>query len=114
MLVFMKRGIRKSYKIAYYLTKNSVKTDNLKELIIHIFKELPLVGIEVCSTICDQGSTKRKAIAALKREFPGDTPNNHQFVINKEPFVTIFNIPHLLKCTRNALISSQIQLLWII
>jgi hypothetical protein len=59
----------------------------LKEIIVEIIKQLQ-VGLNVVATVCDQGSTNRAAIKEL---------------------CTIFNVPHLLKNTRNALIDCAIE-----
>mgnify|MGYP000070024783 CR=1 FL=1 len=49
------------------------------------------------------------AISFLTRECTNDRPTPYHFVINGNPVVSIFDVPHLLKNTRNALISCNIQ-----
>lgn len=110
-LIFMIRSISKCYKmpVAYFFTKDSIKTDNLKEMIIQVIRELRLVGMKVCATVCDQGSSNRAAIAALTREYPDKNPSPYQFIVDGELVVTIFDVPHLLKNTRNAIIDCRIE-----
>ena len=60
-LAIMARGINTSWKqvIGYFLTKNSVKKDILKCLILQAVEKLDNVGYIVKVIICDQGSTNR-------------------------------------------------------
>lgn len=110
-LVFMVRVLRKRYKapVAYFFTKDCVKPNILKQLLITIISELQRIGMTVCATICDQGSTNRSAITALTREHTDDKPTSYHFVVNGESIVTLFDVPHLLKNTRNALINCRIE-----
>ncbi|KAJ8911481.1 hypothetical protein NQ315_010852 [Exocentrus adspersus] len=69
-LVFMVRGIRKSYKqvVAYYFTSDTVKTPHLKCLIVEIIKQIQSTGLQIVSTVCDQGPTNRAALRELCAE----------------------------------------------
>lgn len=61
-LVFMAVGLHKNWKqpIAYYFTKGTVKTLDLKMLILNIIESLQNVGLNnVMATVCDQGSNNR-------------------------------------------------------
>jgi hypothetical protein len=109
-LIFMVRGIRKNYKqtVAYYFTRDTVKTHQLKQIIVHIIKQLQEVGLNVVATVCDQVSTNRTAINELCGE-NRDRPSPFYFVVDGKRICTIFDMPHLLKNTRNALIDYGIE-----
>lgn len=62
------------------------------------------------ATVCDQGATNRKAISDLCKEnsSQNEEPGSH-FVLNNHNIFTIFDPPHLLKSTRNALLKYIIR-----
>jgi len=109
-LVFMIRGIRKSWKqiIAYYFTTDQISCSNLKFLLKHIIEQLQDIGIKIKATVCDQGSTQRKALSELSKE-NNIKRTSYTFMVRLEEIVIIFDVPHLLKNTRNALIQSVIN-----
>jgi uncharacterized OsmC-like protein len=106
----MVRGVRRHYKeaVAYYFTRDTIKTQQLKEIIVDIIKQLQEVGLNVVATVCDQGSTNRAAIKELCGANT-DRPSPYYFVVNGNRICTIFDVPHLLKNTRNALIDCAIE-----
>ncbi|VEN50724.1 unnamed protein product [Callosobruchus maculatus] len=110
-LVLMIRGIKTNYKmpVAFFFTKNSIATDKLKQIIIHLIEEIQSVGFNIVATVCDQGSTNRAAITALTKKHTDEKPSQYHFVLNNQKIVTIFGVPHLLKNTRNALQSCNIE-----
>jgi len=105
-LVFMIRGIRKSWKqvIAYYFTTDQIFCNNLKFLLKYIMEQLQDIGIKIKATVCDQGSTQRKALSELSKE-NNIKRTSYTFMVRLKKIVVIFDVPHLLKNTRNALIS---------
>ncbi|KAG8231854.1 hypothetical protein J437_LFUL015123 [Ladona fulva] len=109
-LVFMIRGIRRTWKqiIAYYFTANSVTSLSLKKLIVLLICELQKLGFKVVCTVCDQGSTNQRALKELCQDNV-DKASPFHFIVNSEPIAVIFDVPHLLKNTRNALIGNVIQ-----
>lgn len=109
-LVLMIRGLRKSWKqvIAYYFTAYTISCQSLKAIIKNAISELQEIGITVKATICDQGSTQRRAITELCNENQID-PTPYTFTVNDETIVTFYDVPHLLKCTRNALLKCKIR-----
>lgn len=109
-LVLMIRGLRKLWKqvIAYYFTTDTILSNNLKYIITNVIVQLQEIGLKVKATVCDQGSTQRKAISALCAENKTD-PTCYTFVVKSEIIVTIYDVPHLLKCTRNALLRCKIR-----
>jgi hypothetical protein len=107
-LVFMIRGLRSQWKqvIAYYFTANTVSANNLKFLIEEIISQLQDVGLNVVGTVCDQGTTNCSALSQLcARQHPRQ--GSYYFFVNKKPIVTIFDVPRLLKNTRNALLKCK-------
>ncbi|KAJ8947080.1 hypothetical protein NQ317_014062 [Molorchus minor] len=110
-LVFMVRGIKKNYKmpVGFFFTKDTIKTNALKDLIVDAVKQLQGIGLSIIATVCDQGATNRAAITALTTEHTDDKPSPYHFAVNGERIFTIFDVPHLLKNTRNALLDCHIQ-----
>jgi len=108
-LVFMIRGLRKSWKqvIAYFFIAYTISCQSLKIIIKNLIFELQGIGIIVKATVCDQGSTQRRAITELCAENQVD-PTTYTFTVNNETIVTIYDVPHLLKSTRNALLKCKI------
>ena len=53
------------------------------------------------STVCDQGTTNKSAV---------QTKDQFYFLVNNEPVTVLFDIPHLLKNTRNALLTCTLAL----
>lgn len=89
--------------VAYYFTVGTISTSYLKSIITNAILQLQTIGVTVKATVCDQGPTQKKAISELCAENTID-PTPYTFVINNITIVTIFDVPHLLKCTRNALL----------
>jgi hypothetical protein len=109
-LVFMVRGVRKQWKqvIAYYFTSKTIQTANLKFLIKEIISQLQGIGLNVLATVCDQGPTNCAALRELcDQRHPRQS--SYYFFVKDKPIVTIFDVPHLLKNTRNALLKCKIQ-----
>jgi hypothetical protein len=80
---------------AYYFSANTVTANTLKFLIKEIISQLQEIGFIVCCTVCDQPTTNCSEKGSLQSLFC--------FFVNKRQIVTIFDVPHLLKNTRNAL-----------
>ncbi|KAJ8966123.1 hypothetical protein NQ314_003730 [Rhamnusium bicolor] len=79
------------------------------DLIIDAIEQLQGIGLSIVATVCDQGATNRAAVTAVTREHTDDKPSPYHFVVNGERVYTIFDVPHLLKNTRNALLHCHIQ-----
>lgn len=109
-LVFMIRGMRKPWKqvLSYYFTSNTISTQNLKELVVYTIKELQNIGLKVVSTVCDQGPTNRSAMSQLCSESDNEK-NSCYFNVNNQSVAVIYDVPHLLKSTRNALQKCEIE-----
>ena len=105
-LVFMIHGLRKIYKqpVAYYFVKDTVKTSDLKILIKEVVTALRDIGCNVLATVCDQGPTNRAAINQLS-----NGNGEPYFYLNNQKIITLFDVPHLLKSTRNAFLNYDIE-----
>ena len=77
-------------------------------IIKEIIGQLQAVGLNVVATVCDQGSTNQSALTKLCSE-PNEKQGPFYFFVNEQPVVTIFDVPHLLKCTRNALLKCKLE-----
>ncbi|KAF2890652.1 hypothetical protein ILUMI_15521 [Ignelater luminosus] len=109
-LVFMARGVRKAWKqvVAYYLTCDTIPSIHLKNIIIKVIDALQKIGLKVVATVCVQGPTNQGALRQLcfnNRE----KPTSYHFVVNNQSVCTIYDVPHLLKNTRHALLRCEIQ-----
>ncbi|KAI4469765.1 thap domain-containing protein 9 [Holotrichia oblita] len=103
-LVFMVQSIYSGWKqpIAYYFTKDSVKSKDLSYLIREVIEQLQCIGIKVACTVCDQGPTNRGALKLLKKEANCNIEAPF-LLINKQKIVSLHDVPHSLKSIRNAL-----------
>lgn len=104
-LVFMLRGLTKTWKqvVAYYFVTSTVSSDNLKIILKTVICQIQAIGLNVMATVCDQGTTQREAL----KELCGENITNpcpYTFTINGRNIAVVFDVPHLLKCTRNALL----------
>jgi len=109
-LVFMIRGVRKQWKqvIAYYFTASTISTDALCLLIPFIILKLQGIGLKPIATVCDQGITNQAALKKLSHE-NNINPTPYTFNVNEEEICIIFDVPHLLKLTRNALLRGILE-----
>lgn len=110
VLVFMIRGLNKEYKqpIAYYFTKDSIKTGSLVILLKEIISMLQNIGFKVLCTVCDQSATNVGAYSKLMQE-SNTNFNNPYFRVNDEKIIALHDTPHLLKSIRNALLKYNIR-----
>lgn len=107
-LIFMVNGLHKTWKqpVAYFFTKDTIKTYDLKYLIHHIIVKLEETGLTILCCICDQAATNRAALNLLCENNIRSKPF---FQVNNHKVFTIFDPPHLLKSTRNALLKYHIH-----
>jgi hypothetical protein len=102
-------GLRRNWKqvLAYYFTFACMPSLSLKTILTNGIAQLQKIGLKPMATICAQGSTPKKALKELCSETNGSDP--YVFYVNGEPIVTIFDVPHLLKCMRNTMLRCSIQ-----
>ena len=79
----------------------------MENLIFTLINQLQNIGLKVVSTVCDQGPTNQAAVTQLCAE---TNETKDQFYFNVGELVAIlFDVPHLLKNTRNALLKSTFE-----
>lgn len=63
-LVFTLQGLRQKWKqpVAYYFTKDAVKTIDLKHSLVEGIETLQLTGLKIICSISDKGSTNMACI----------------------------------------------------
>ena len=99
-LVFMAKGLHRKWKqaVGFYFSKGSMSGRNLSGLLKEVLHACRNAGLVVVNTVCDMGSNNITALkemgASFKKPF---------FRFENQEVVTIYDPPHLLKCTRNML-----------
>lgn len=119
-MVFMARGIRRKWKqpIAYYFVNNGMDARTLASKIKEIIRRLREIGLRVIATVSDQASSNTAAINLLMQEtnrecFQENKENRSLgFCIDGEEVIVLYDPPHLLKCVRNNLLSSNAKFIW--
>ncbi|CAI6355418.1 unnamed protein product [Macrosiphum euphorbiae] len=120
-LVFMVRGIKKKFKqpIAYSFCKGATTQHELIRQLKQVIRCVHQCGLKVVATISDQGSANCGAIKILNQEtrsyyIKNELPYNDEFyeieLENNErlKLVHIYDVPHLIKCIRNNLITKDL------
>lgn len=82
-LVFMIHGLHKTWKqpIAFYFTRDTIKTADLKYLIKEVITALQGIGLEVLATVCDQGPTNRAAVDQLCNDKAINRPGYYFYML---------------------------------
>lgn len=106
-LTVMVRGLASNWKIplAYFFYKTSATSDDLKDILFKTVRRCKSIGLNVMGVVSDQGSNFQKLVKTLNV-----TDENPIFLIDDHKLVYLFDIPHLLKSTRNNLFSYQFLL----
>jgi hypothetical protein len=97
VLVFMLQGLHKTWKqpIAYYFSHNGCKAEELLVCLKEVLTAtLNVSKLDVVTTICDMGSSNVKALKIFK-----STLQEPFFHHEDHRIYTMFDPPHLLKCT---------------
>lgn len=99
-LVFMARGFSAGWKqpLGYFNLCSSCDALELKELAIKAITNLQNIGFHPLALINDQGLGKLGTALTVTKEKP-------TFFVNGVEIVYLFDIPHLLKSTRNNLLN---------
>ncbi|KAF2890894.1 hypothetical protein ILUMI_15279, partial [Ignelater luminosus] len=97
-LVVMARGINSNWKqpIAYFFLNSICSVDDLIKIIFSVTTKLQNIGLNVLSVVSDQGTNFMKLSKQLNV-----TPEKPDFFINDKKVFSLFDVPHLLKSTRN-------------
>lgn len=98
-LTIMARGIAGSWKqpIAYFFYGTSASADDLKNILFECTRKLRDTGLNLLGVVSDQGSNFYKLVKTTLKL----TEDNPSFFVDETKLVYLFDIPHLLKSTRN-------------
>ncbi|CAI6374112.1 unnamed protein product [Macrosiphum euphorbiae] len=119
-LVFMVRGIVKNFKqpICYSFCKSTTNRYDLANQIREVVRAVHLTGLNIISSICDQGATNTAAINILMNDTKARyLRKNESFygdfyeIECESDVVKIFHLydtPHLLKGIRNNLLTKNV------
>jgi len=120
VLVFMVRGIKKKFKqpICYYFVQGTTPTAVLVQCIKEVLTNLASTGLDVVTTVSDQGATNVAAINYLKNETKkycisnGEENKHIGYLMNGKEIVHVYDPPHLLKGIRNNLLTKDVEFKW--
>jgi hypothetical protein len=115
--VVMVRGIHRQWKqpISFTFSNGPIKATDLKKIITGAITACQNIGLKVVATVCDQGSANQAIINSLLADtkekcLREGTENKHfGFVVNAKEIVPLFDVPHLLKCVRNNLLTKDLH-----
>lgn len=109
-LTFVLRGLHSNWKvpIGYFLTKNTVPTEVLAQLLPDAIKMCQSIGLNVVASISDQGATNRGAISML-RDLCDRGEYEPVYEIGGATIVHLFDTPHLLKNIRNNFMVANVK-----
>jgi hypothetical protein len=107
VLVFMVRGLRRKWKqpVAYYFIRGSTKAEMIKKLLKEVLDACQNAGLQVVATVCDMGHNNVKALKLL-----GAAKEKPSFMFYNQEIATVYDPPHLLKCTRNLFMKYDVHL----
>ncbi|XP_037518321.1 uncharacterized protein LOC119395100 [Rhipicephalus sanguineus] len=106
MLVLL-RGIAKKWvqPVAFLTGDGTVRSGPFLLLLKQLISRLKLCNLFVKALVCDQGGSNCVVAKTL-----GVSPDRPFFVIEETKVYFIFDVPHLLKCTRNNLRKHDLQI----
>ncbi|CAI6377341.1 unnamed protein product [Macrosiphum euphorbiae] len=121
VLVFMIRGIKKKFKqpICYTFCQGATKQDELVRQLKEVICEVHKTGLRVVATISDQGRANEGAINIMRNDTRKHYISNnleyrndyYEVEVAKGEYLQIvhlFDVPHLMKCIRNNLITKDL------
>lgn len=96
--VFLARGIFSNWKqpLAYEFSYTACSSTNLYKLLKLCISSLQNIGLKVVIVVCDMGSSNKYLANNL-----GITYHNPYFIVNNQQIFFTFDVPHLIKATRN-------------
>jgi hypothetical protein len=105
-LLFMVRGLHRKWKqpVAYYFIRGSTKANLLERFLKEVLGACQDAGLRVVATVRDMGANNVKALRLL-----GATRRKPFFTFQNQEIVTMYDPPHLLKCTRNLFLKYDVQ-----
>lgn len=98
--VLMARGLYENWKqpICYWIVRDSFKAVDLETRLKPLLLRFLACGFQINAIVSDMGSNFSKLATGL-----GVTPDQPYFFLNDVRIPYIFDVPHLLKATRNCL-----------
>ena len=101
----MIRDLHRKWKqpVAYYFIRGSTNTDLLK-LLEDVLGACQNAGMHIVATFCDMNANNVKALQLL-----GATRQKPFFKFQNQEIVTMYDLPHLLKCTRKRFCKYDVQ-----
>jgi hypothetical protein len=117
-MVLMLKGVGKKWKqpIAYYFTKNGMKSPIVAKHIKTAIREVQAIGLKVVATVCDQFN--KPAINMLVEESRGELARkgkqheSYSFFVNGEEVIPLYDPPHLLKGICNNMLNGDVHFKW--
>jgi hypothetical protein len=105
-LLFMVRGLHWKWKqpVAFYLSCGCTKAKILVQFLNEVLGVRHSVGLHVVATVCDMGTNNVNALKLL-----GSAIRKPFFQFQNQAIATIYDPPHLLKCTRNLFLKYHVQ-----
>jgi hypothetical protein len=105
-LLFMVCGLHWKWKqsVSYYLSHGSTKAEMLVQLLNEVLGACQTVGLHVVATFFDMGTNNIKAMKLL-----GSSTSEPFFQFRNQAIATIYDPPHLLKCTCNLFLKYNVQ-----
>ena len=103
----MVRGLYRKWKqpVAYYLSCGCTRAEMLVQFLKEVLDACQNVGLHVVATVCDMGTNIVKAMKLL-----GSTGGGGPFFqFQNLAIATIYDPPHLLKCTHNLFLKYDVQ-----
>jgi hypothetical protein len=105
-LLFMICGLHRKWKrpVAYYLSHGSTKAEMPVQFLKEVLDACQNFGLHIVATVCDMGTNNVKAMKLL-----GSTRSEPFFQFQNQAIATIYDPPHLLKCTCNLFLKYDVQ-----
>ena len=104
-LVVMARGVFSKWEqpIAFYFVNNSCNSLSLQGIIASVIGHIEKIELNVLGMVSDMGSNFLKLASLL-----GVCEQCPYFTLNENQYFCMFDVPHLLKATRNNLLKYDI------
>ena len=103
VLVFMVRGVTKKWKqsVGYFLSAGPTKADIQKQLLVDCISKLQEAGLTVVASVCDMSATNQQTYRLLGAD-------GGHFQVGGQDVAALYDVPHLFKCLRNALLKYDV------
>ena len=101
--VFFARGISNwKQPVAFALSSSTTPSEVLHDILLQCIIKLKNIGIKVVAVTCDMGSANLQL-----SEFLQVTSSDPYFTIDEQKIIFCFDVPHLLKATRNMFLKNN-------